>query len=173
MDSLINTFGIQLGALIGYSIDFFILLFVLQKFTYKPLLKYLEERRKKIEHDAQLSVEITQRKEQIDQEYAQAMKKAQTESDHIIERAREIAGQMEEKIVSQAHEQAQQIEAKMKKQMAQERQEMYEALKEEVSGLVVAVTRKLIAEELPAQKQERIVQESIREYEEGKGTKTI
>ena len=97
MSELLSKLGIDWKLLIAQIINFLVLLFVLWKFAYGPILAILDKRTKKIEQglkDAEAS-----RKKLADSEERQKeiLKMARTEGKEIVEKAREqnITGNMD------------------------------------------------------------------------------
>ena len=67
MDILEN-FGVEPVLLLAQIVNFAILLFILKRFLYKPILKVLEERKNKIETSMKQSEQIQKEFEEMNDE---------------------------------------------------------------------------------------------------------
>ena len=108
MSELFSQLGIEPKLLIAQGVNFAILLFVLTKFVYKPLMKMVEERRAKIE----LGVKGGEMAEGIikkaEEEKIGIIKEADTKAVGIISQAEKNAQSRAQEIALQADKKAQQ-----------------------------------------------------------------
>ena len=75
------------GTLLFQFLNFFILVLILAKFAYKPMLKVLEERRKKISADLNEAEMSRQAAQGLKAGYEKQLQQAQTEAQSIIDKA--------------------------------------------------------------------------------------
>ena len=99
------------GTLLFQIINFFILVAILAKFAYKPLLKVLEERRNKIESDLDAAAQAREAAAQLQAEYEAQLRSARAEAQAIIDKA-----------VKQADKEAQAQLSAIREQIAREKQ---------------------------------------------------
>lgn len=78
---------INLGTLLFQIVNFFVLVGILAKFAYKPLLKVLEDRRNKIASDLDNAAQARQSAEQMKAEYEAQLSKARSEAQAIVDKA--------------------------------------------------------------------------------------
>lgn len=97
------------GTLLFQIINFFILVAILAKFAYKPLLKVLEERRNKIESDLDAAAQAREAAAQLQAEYEAQLRSARAEAQAIIDKA-----------VKQADKEAQAQLSAIREQIARE-----------------------------------------------------
>lgn len=129
MQDLINNFGINGYLLIAQIINFLIILWILKRFAYKPILEMLEKRKKTIV-EAQKNAEKTQKiLEEAQQKEKELLKKAQNESkiilsdskkqaEETINLAMEKAKIQAEKMLSDAHTQIEKDRQNIEKELA-------------------------------------------------------
>ena len=67
----LKEFGIQPTLLIAQIVNFLIILFILKKFFYKPIIKLLDDRKKKIEESLKNAELIEERLKQTEEKSAQ------------------------------------------------------------------------------------------------------
>ena len=108
LSELFSQLGIDWKLLLAQGVNFLILLFVLTKFVYKPLIKMVEERRKKIELGIKGGEKAEQIIKQAEVEKVGIIKKADTQAVLIISEAEKNAQKKGQEITHQADMKAQQ-----------------------------------------------------------------
>ena len=103
MSELIHNLGIDWKVLIAQIVNFAILLFLLKKFAYKPILKILNERRQKIEEAIERSKSVDLRMQEIETLKQQVLDQARKESESILKAAEEAAQEVQENILKETH----------------------------------------------------------------------
>ena len=147
MDLLIPDLGYFAWALIV----FIVLLFILRKFAWKPIIKMLNEREKNIEGAIAQAEKVKAEMAKLQSENEDLLAKAREERSQMLKEARET----KDRIVSEAKEQAK-IEASKiiaDAQLAINAQKMaaLTEVKNEVGKLVVDVSEKVLKHELSSQ----------------------
>lgn len=138
---LINWF-----TLVAQIINFLILLWLLNKFLYKPVLKALDEREARIAStisDAE-SVKLNAMKE-LD-EYSAKNVAIAKEKDSIIQASRMAAEQERTQIIDNAKNTARQLIDKQKDKLCNERNTFYKNASEELITQIVQITEKSITD---------------------------
>ncbi|MFA5872007.1 MAG: F0F1 ATP synthase subunit B [Parcubacteria group bacterium] len=162
MSELLTKLGIDWKLLVAQIINFLVLLFVLYKFAYRPLLAMLEKRTKKIEQglkDAELS---HKQLEESEKRQAEVLHKARLEAKDIVEKAREQAEKGRSEIVAESKTQSDKLISDARAQIEQEKQKMFSEIKSEIGGLVVAATEKIIDEKLSSEKDKNLIEKVIK-----------
>ncbi len=161
---LIAKLGIDAKILIAQVINFLILLFVLKKFVYGPVIAKLEQRRgmiAKATHDAKKSEELLKEIEQTRLEMIQQTKKVTLE---MMEQAAKSAEETKASIVESARQEAQQIAEQSKLQLAREKEKMLKEAGEELGRLVVTATEKIIEREFSPEDQKRLMANATAQF---------
>ncbi len=160
---ILNQFGIKPILLAAQVVNFLILLFILKKFLYKPILKVLEERKKKIAESLQNAEEIEKRLAEIGEREAEALLKSAKESEKMIK----DAGAEGSQIIVDAHKTAEQIVNKAVEEgkllMIQENEKLQQSVRENVADLIFMVVGKVTGKLLTKKDQEKILKESIKD----------
>ena len=91
MSELVNQLGIDWKLLLAQGVNFVILLFVLTKFVYKPLMKMVEARRQKIELGVKGGEKAEQIIKQAEQEKVGIIQEADVQAVAIISEAEQNA----------------------------------------------------------------------------------
>jgi F-type H+-transporting ATPase subunit b len=148
-------------SLIIQAVNFIILLIVLHRFLYKPLLAKMEERAgaiKKSLDEAQAARAEAARQQE---ENAARLRAAYTEAAAIREQALKDAGEEQRRLVEAARGESQRMIESAKAQLEADVRKAREELRREVSDLAVAVAEKLIRKSLRDEDHRRIVDEAI------------
>ena len=163
MQDTLQSLGIYWPKLIAQIVNFGIVLFILWKFAYRPVLKMLEERRQRVteamqnaEHaKAELAKADAARQEILNQANAQATK--------LIEEARAAAARVQEQETQKAIVAAKDIVEKARQATEVEHARMLADLRREVGRLVVATTGRVVGKTLTPEDQQRLANEATRE----------
>lgn len=159
---IIKNFGIQPVLLIAQIINFLIILFVLKKLLYKPVLKMLKSREATIKEGIEKTEEVRKLMEKTLEEEKNILKKAQAQATILIEEAKkqslEIAKQTEEN----SKKQAEKILNDAKAQIEREAKETEQKLTGFVGKLAVELLQKTSGEYFGKKEQGEILSKAIK-----------
>jgi F-type H+-transporting ATPase subunit b len=158
--------GIDYKLLIAQIINFLVLLWLLKILLYKPILKRLEERVKKLKEIEEGEREIKRKKIQTQQETEKMIQKARERTRKILEESKEISEKEKERILKRAEAEVREIlkEAKEKAEVE------IEKLKEKEKEIIKQKTKEIIKEVLSLAFTRELHQKYLREViEELKG----
>jgi F-type H+-transporting ATPase subunit b len=161
MEETLQTLGIDWDKLIAQTISFGILLWVLWRFAYKPVLDILEQRRAKIEESLKNAEKIKKDLAKTEEEKQNILSKANEDATRMITEAQKIANEQSEKKIQEAVQQAEALIKKAEDAMSNERDKMMSELKQEVARLVVETTSKVAGKVLTKEDQERLNKEAV------------
>lgn len=163
MGETLNTLGIYWPKLIAQTINFAIVLFVLWKFAYRPVLGILEERRQRI-------AEGMKNAERMKTELAQAqvtrdkiLSDTNAQANKLIEEARAAAAKVQEQETQKAIATANQIVAKAREASEAELVRMKAELRKELVRLVAETTAKVSGKVLTLDDQKRLAEETTKQ----------
>jgi F-type H+-transporting ATPase subunit b len=160
---ILDQFGIQPILLLAQIVNFLVLLFLLKKFLYRPILKILQERKDKIAKSLEDAREIENKLAQTEEDRDTALAKAAEEAKKIINDATKGA----DEIIKQAHEKAAlditDLVKKSEEAMKLEREQMHLEIRQELANLVATSLEKVVGKVLNKKDQEEIVKKSIKE----------
>jgi F-type H+-transporting ATPase subunit b len=163
MDGIIEAFHLDIKLLMAQIINFTIVLAVLYKFAYQPLLKVMNERTGKIEkglEDAKKSQEQLEKAEKIRKEKIIEAKK---EAKQILEKMQTLAENNKEKTVQKAQEEAQEIIEKAKKTIEAEKEKMIKEVRQEIGELTGLALEKILDEKKDKDFDEKTIEKAIKE----------
>lgn len=152
-------------SLIIQMVNFAILLLVLWKLLYRPLVAKLEERTQAIRKsldEAQAARAEAQRERE---EHAAKVQAAYAEAQAIRAAALKEAGEEQRRLVEAARGEAGRLVAAAKAEMEQDVRRARQELRQEVGDLAVAVAERLIKKSLRDEDHRRIVQDALARIE--------
>ena len=153
-------FGLQLGHLIAQIIIFAIVVFILRRYAFGPILAMLEARRKRIA-DGEAKLEKIIRDLAAAEQNAKAIvTKADDEAGRLIKEAGESANVLAEKKRQEAVNEANTIIAKSREAAQLEQEQLVLQLKREFGRMVVDATSRVTGKVLNTDDQDRINRET-------------
>ncbi len=159
METLLNDFSpglffMQLAILV-------ILIVLLGKFAWKPILNSLEERESGIEGALEAAENARKEMQNLQADNEKLLKQAREEREAMMKEAREIS----EKLISDAKEEAKESSAKLLENaqatIAQEKSAALAEIKKEVAHLSIGIAEKVIKKELTSKKEQLDLVEGI------------
>jgi F-type H+-transporting ATPase subunit b len=163
MGETIQALGISWPKLIGQTINFAIVLFVLWRWAYRPVLALLEERRQKIAESIESAERIKAELAKAETTRMEIVNQANQQANQLIVEARSAAARIYEQETQKAITTAEQIIAKSREATEQDRARMLEELRREIGRLVVETTAKVSGKVLTMEDQQRLAAETTKE----------
>jgi F-type H+-transporting ATPase subunit b len=160
MGETLNTLGIQWPKLIAQLINFAIVMFILWKWAYKPVLKMLELRRDKVAEAVTNADKIKAELAATEAKRQEVLAQANDQANKLIQEAREAAAKVQAQETQRAAATAEQIVTKAREASIQDHARMLVELKREVGRLVVQTTAAVTGKVLTPEDQRRLVEEA-------------
>jgi F-type H+-transporting ATPase subunit b len=154
--------GINAEAFIIQLITFLFVFYVLRRWVFKPVVGYLNDREETIKRGVALTSQLTQQKDELDQEVARTQKVARKEADQIIADAHSQAKAIVKEAEETANSKADAILADADKKIVEERARMRRSLEKEVVSLVIDATEKVAGQKLDAKKDGALIDAALK-----------
>lgn len=151
--------GIDGWGLVLYLVNFGVLLLLLQKVAFKPLIKYLDERRDRIKEDVEQAALMRKELESEREKEEQARKMRMEEVDARIKEVKTVAREEAKNMLSEAGEQRDAI-------LAQATKSANDTIAETISGAeseILDRVRKVVMHVLEKGVPEDVVEKSVKE----------
>lgn len=149
------------GLMIWTIISFVLLLVILKKIAWGPILKSLDEREKGIKDAINSAADAQAAADRTLDEYKIQMAEARTEAQSIIAKSRQEAERIREELISKSKEEAESLVEKAAKQIDLERQDAINQIKSEIATMVVDSASKIIGRTLNEEDHKRLILDSI------------
>ncbi len=155
--------SVSIGTVIWTTIAFLVVVFILAKFAWKPILSSIREREDSIEEALEAAERAKEKMKDLEANNEKLLLEARQEREEIIKSAREA----KEKMIAEAKEKAQaEADKVLKNAQATIRAEKSSAineLKSLVGELSIDIAEKILKEELSADKQKALIEASMKE----------
>jgi F-type H+-transporting ATPase subunit b len=153
------------GLFIWTIITFLVLVTVLAKFAWGPLLRALESRqeliRKSLDDAQQAKLDL----ERVQQESTQIIRQARVEAEGIIVSSRSDAERLRAEIRQQAKADAEGIARNAERQIQLETERALQQIRREAVDLSVMIASKLLQRNLTKEDNDRLIEEALRQVE--------
>jgi F-type H+-transporting ATPase subunit b len=160
--------GINGGDILFQLIMFIILLALLKKFAWGPLMGIMKQREELIATEIGAAEQSRAEAAKILEEQRNLLKEARTDAQNIIENAKKQGDIQREEIIGTARTEADRLKESAKLEIQQQKEQAVAAIREQVASLSVLVASKVIEKELTAADQEKLINDYIQEAGEGR-----
>ncbi|MDN3595882.1 F0F1 ATP synthase subunit B [Zunongwangia endophytica] len=144
----------EIGLLFWQTIVFLVLILLLAKFAWKPILGAVKEREDSINNALSSAEEARKEMQNLKADNEQLMKEARAERDAILREAREL----KEKVMADAAEEAQgkagQIVSQAKESIELEKKAAMAQIKAQVASLSIEIAEKVVRTELSSKEKQ-------------------
>lgn len=160
-----NLFAGDIGNVFWTLLIFVLVILVLGKFAWTPLLNGLQQRERFIRSSLEEAKRDREDAEARLREYEQRLAQAKTEASGIIDQARGEAESLRTRLEQQAREDSESMLDRAKREIEIAKQAAVKELYSTSAGLATELAGKILERELDAQDHDRLIQSSIREIE--------
>ncbi len=158
----IGALGIDLKIFLAQLVNFTIVLLVLWKWAYTPIVRLLDERQKKIEQSVKDAQAIEVRLSRLDGERDEILQAARGEGKLRVEEALVGAETRRQEILNKTKFEVERVIVQGKQQLALEREAMMRDARKELADIIVSATQKILTTELNEKKAASLAEEVIR-----------
>jgi len=145
------------GLIIWTIASFIVLVAVLGKYGWKPMIQALTEREEKIRSALEQADKARLEASELLKKNEENMARADEEYQKMMRESKAMADKVKEEIVGKAREQAQQELQRASEEIRRNVDSARQQLRSEVADLAVKAAEKILDETLDAQKQRKIV----------------
>ncbi|MBY7144724.1 F0F1 ATP synthase subunit B [Virgibacillus sp. NKC19-3] len=157
---------LQVGDMIVQLFFFILLLFLVGKFAWGPVVNMMQKREKYVADEIE-SAETSRKEAEIaSKEATEQLNQTKQEAQQIIEDAKKAGVKQEKDIIESANAEAERIKQAAQADIQNEKEQALQALQDKVASLSVLIATKVIEKEISAQDQEQLIDEYIKEIGE-------
>lgn len=158
-----NLLAVEPGLLFWSAVTFLILLFILYKLAWKPILSAIDNREKHIQESIQRAEDAQKKAEENLNSYKRIMEDARKESQEILEKGKKTAETLRADILAKANEESARLIEKAKKEISLEREKALQEIRNLAVDLSLSAASKLMQRSIGGDDHERIVERYIKE----------
>lgn len=157
--------GIDWKLLIAQAVNFVVLLWVLRRYAYRPILRALEARTRKIEQGLK-DAALSQEKLQLSvEEEKHIMAVAREEARDILLRAETSAKERDAHMLQETKVKIDKMIADADAHLVEEKARLIREAKSELSGIVVAATKQVLGKAVNATVDAKLVDAALKKAE--------
>jgi len=153
------------GLFIWTILTFLVLVGLLAKFAWRPLLEALERRQATIAKSLDDAQRARQELERLQRESAQMMQQARVEADAIISRTRADAEALREELKQKSRAEAASIVKNAQQQIQMETARAVQQIRSEAIDLSVAIASKILKRQVSKEDHEGLMEETLKQVE--------
>ncbi|KMY56297.1 MULTISPECIES: F0F1 ATP synthase subunit B [Bacillaceae] len=155
--------GFNGGDILFQLIMFIILLALIKKFAWGPLMGIMQQREEHISSEIDAAEKSRVEASKLLEETRAELKASRQQAQEIIENAKKVGISQKEEIIAAARAEAERLKESAKMEIEQQTEQAMSALREQVASLSVLIASKVIEKDLSAADQEKLINEYIQE----------
>ena len=136
------------GLIIWTIVTFLVLLFILKKFAWKPILASLQKREDTISQALQRAEDAKLGAEKVLKENQEKLALAESQSQKIINDGKLMSEKLKNDMINETKAMSERMINQAKQEIQKSRDQAIYTLKSEISGLAIQIASKLISENL-------------------------
>jgi F-type H+-transporting ATPase subunit b len=168
MSQEFNILEINPGLMFWTIVTFVILVWILKKVAWGPILEALEKRENTIRDSLEEASRSREEAQKLFEEYNRKLEKAGEEAQKVLEEGRAMSENMKKEIVSKAREEAEEIVNRGKHEIELEREKAISEITKHAVDLSLNAASRVVKKTLTGEDHERIVLEAINDIKETK-----
>lgn len=151
----------DLGLLVWMLLSFGVVVFVLAKFAWKPILKALKDREKSINKSLTAAQRAKEEMAKIEFGNEKITALAKIERDNLLKEAKELKDKIIEEAKEEARKEAKQIIDQAVQSVHKEKNEAINEIKNQIAALSVDIAEKLIKQKLTDESKQKKLLDSL------------
>lgn len=155
--------SVNTGLIFWTVVTFFLLLFILRKLAWKPILSAVENREKRIQETLDRAEKMQQEADEKLASYQKMLDDAKKETQEILNKGRKTAETVREEILSKSNEEAKRLLEKAKKDISLEREKALADIRNLAVDLSLSAASRLVERSFTEDDQKKIVENYLKE----------
>ncbi len=156
---------LKLGTILAQMLNFFILVWILKRFAYQPMLETMQQRKDQIANDLANAEQARVEAEQIKADYAAQIANARHEAQEIVEKAHHQAELTTSEQLAAARAQIEHEKDRAREDLVNERNRAMNSLRNDVVSLSVAMAGKVVAKDMNSETNTKLIEDAIRQLD--------
>lgn len=157
--------GLDPIKLLIQAFNFLVLLWILQRFAYRPLMRMLEERSARIRNDLDEARKLRAEAAQDRETYRDQLSRARDEARAVLEEANTVTARIRAQALADAEAQNAALLQRARDEIGRERDQAIAELRREVADLAIMAATQVVRRNLDGPDQRRLVEEALAEVQ--------
>jgi F-type H+-transporting ATPase subunit b len=166
---ILETLGLNLPGFLWHTVNFLLLLFLLSRLLYRPVLKMLDERAERIRESLERAEQVQAQAESDEQERRAQADDARRQVQAMLTQATTMAEQVKAEARQAAQEEARRIVERAQAEATAERDQAMSELRQQVAELSILAAERVVRASLDSQTNRRLVEEFLTELPTANG----
>lgn len=158
----LEALGINVTSLMWHTANFLLLVLLLSRFLYRPVVRLLDERAARVKESMERAEAIREQLARATEETRRQIEAARKEGQAMVDQASQMGERMKAQARQEAQSEADKIVARARAQIEHERLQAVAEVRREMADLVVSAAGKVIGQSLDDRAQRRLVEEFLR-----------
>lgn len=168
LKNFLDAMGFQLDTFIILSVSFIVVVLILKKIFFKPIMGHIDQRSKTIKETFDQIETKQQEIARLGQEYQERLSQIEKTSYEKVQAAIKEGLSAKSEIISEAHAQADKVLRKATEEINLEKNKALVELKQEVIKLSIATASKVIEQKMDDATHHKLVEKALGELEKKK-----
>jgi len=162
MPEIFEKLGLDHKLIIAQIVNFVLLLVILQRLAYKPVLKMLKDRTDKIDKSLRQAKKIEEELKNTEETKFAEIKKAKIEAQEIIKEAYDTSEKRSQESLERTKTKTQEIVKKAKQEIKAEKESSVQETKQEIADVSILIAKKIIGKNIDESKEKDLVDDVLR-----------
>ena len=158
MEALANL-GIDWKLFLAQAVNFLILLFVLRRFAYRPMLDFLEQRSDRIEKGLKDAEAAQEKLASMEEKEKQVLTAARNEARAIVAASEASAKKRDAEHLAETESKTERLLEEARTKIEEEKRKMLTEAKQEISEIVVLAVEKILKEKMDGAADKRLIEQ--------------
>lgn len=158
---VLGTLGVNWRLFVAQLINFLVVVFVLWRWAWKPLVKLLDDRSRRIEQSLADAKKIEEEMRRLNQTRANTLRDAEREAQAVITEARAVAAREREETIVRTRAEVDKTLRDAKEVIRAEKTTMLAEARAELADIVVAAAGKVLEEEIDDRRHRELAQRAL------------
>jgi F-type H+-transporting ATPase subunit b len=160
MDTL-NSLGVNFTAVIWHAINFAILLWVLQRFLFKPVMNMLDQRANRIRESMENAEAVRAETARLEAESKDILDRARQESQQLLAQANRNAERILTEARQAAQEEGERLVERARAELSRERAQAFEELRQQIGDLAIQGASQVVRRSLDPNQHRELLRELV------------
>ena len=160
MEALANL-GIDWKLFLAQAVNFLILLFILRRYAYRPMLEFLQKRSERIEKGLKDAEAATQKLSEMGEKEKKVLKDARHEAKALIEAAETSAKKRDAERLAETELKTKRFLEEARTKIEEEKVKAVSEAKQEIAEVVALSVEKILKEKVDKGKDKEIIEKMI------------
>lgn len=153
----------EINMIIYSSVAFFILLILLWRFAFPPIVNMLEKRTETIRQSLEAAERTRVEAQELLEEYKKQLAAAREEAQSIIEQGRKFGESMKEEIMQKAKHESEEMIRRASEEITREREQALSELQSRIADLTIKAASRVVEKSLDEKEHLRLIEDYLSE----------